>query len=74
MNEIKELIGTFGFPLLACIVMYMDSRKDKKEYNESLNSFNSTLVQFGVTLSTIDKRLDNLENQSGLKIKEVTNE
>lgn len=67
MNEIKELIGTFGFPLLACIVMYMDGRKDKKEYNESLTNFNSTLVEFGATLSTIDKRLDNLEQKGGVK-------
>lgn len=65
MNEIKELIGTFGFPLLACIVMYMDGRKDKKEYYETIQSFNSTMVKFDTTLSSIDQRLDNLEQKKG---------
>ncbi|UNY47193.1 hypothetical protein HHOHNEGG_00016 [Clostridium phage LPCPA6] len=67
MNEIKELIGTFGFPLLACIVMYMDGRKDKKEFYETIQGFNSTMVKFDTTLNSIDKRLDNLETKGGMK-------
>lgn len=70
MNEIKELIGTFGFPLLACIVMYMDGRKDKKEFYETIQNFNSGLTQFGTTLKSIDIRLNNLENRQ-LENKEV---
>ena len=61
MNEIAELIATFGFPMCACIAIYLDSRKDKEKLYEALDKFGEKMDKFDGTLQSIDKRLQDLE-------------
>ena len=57
-----DLIATLGFPMVACMVIYLDSRKDKERLYEVLDNFGDKMDKFDTTLNSIDKRLAELEN------------
>ena len=61
MEPVVELITTLGFPMLACMVIYFDSRKDKERLYEALDKFGDKMDKFDGTLQSIDKRLQDLE-------------
>lgn len=50
MNEIKDLISSVGFPVVACIFMY------KQQID-----LNKTITELSSTLKGIDTRIANLE-------------
>lgn len=58
---IVNLITTLGFPMVACIVIYMDSRKDKDRLYTALDNFGDKMDKFDLTLQSIDKRIQDLE-------------
>ena len=68
MQEVTNIITTLGFPMVACIVIYLDSRKDKERLYNTIDEFGKTLIKFGDkmdnfdnTLKSIDRRLEDLE-------------
>ena len=52
INGIVELINSVGFPIIACVFMYMQVQK-----------MNNIILELTTTLKTIDTRLDNLQDQ-----------
>lgn len=50
--------------MVACIVIYMDSRKDKDRLYTALDQFGDNMDRFDLTLKSIDKRLADLEERS----------
>ena len=64
MQEIINIITTLGFPMVACIVIYIDSRKDKDKLYQALDHFGDNMERFDDTLKSIDKRLGELEERS----------
>ena len=52
VNGIVELINSVGFPIIACVFMYMQVQK-----------LNNIILELTTTLKTIDTRLDNLQDQ-----------
>ena len=52
VNGIVELINSVGFPIIACVFMYMQVQK-----------MNNIILELTTTLKTIDTRLDNLQDQ-----------
>ena len=64
MNEIVDLISTFGFPMVLCGLFYMDSRKDKERLYKALDNFGDKMDKFDQTLQGIDHRLTELEERS----------
>ena len=61
MDEIVQLVSTIGFPMVACVYIYMDSRKDKERLYDTIDKFGDTLTKFGDTMECIDHRLERLE-------------
>ena len=61
MQEVINIITTLGFPMVACIVIYLDSRKDKDRLYTALDSFGDKMDKFDATLKSIDKRLEDVE-------------
>ena len=52
LNDIMSLINGVGFPIVACVFMYMQVQK-----------MNNIILELNTTLKTIDTRLDNLQDQ-----------
>ena len=63
MENIAELITSIGFPMVAAIVIYLDSRKDKDRLYNALDAFGDKLDKFDFTLQGIDKRLQDVEDK-----------
>ena len=52
VNDIMSLVNGVGFPIVACVFMYMHEQK-----------MNNIILELTSTLKTIDTRLDNLQDQ-----------
>ena len=52
LNDIMSLVNGVGFPIVACVFMYMQVQK-----------MNNIILELTTTLKTIDTRLDNLQDQ-----------
>ena len=52
LNEIMSLINGVGFPIVACVFMYMQVQK-----------MNNIILELTTTLKGIDTRLDSLQEQ-----------
>ena len=63
MQELINIITTLGFPMVACIIIYLDSRKDKERLYTALDNFADNMEKFDLTLKSIDKRLEDLERK-----------
>ena len=54
VNGIVELINSVGFPIIACVFMYMQVQK-----------LNSIILELSTTLKAIDSRIDNIQDEIG---------
>ena len=52
VNEISALVSSVGFPIVACIFMYIQQTK-----------LNETIRELSATLKAIDTRLDTMEEK-----------
>lgn len=52
MNELSQFISNVGFPIVACVFMYIQQR-----------DLNKTITELSSTLKGIDTRLDMLEKE-----------
>ena len=64
MEQFFDMISTFGFPMVLCVVLYMDARKDKERLYKTLDDFGVKMDNFDQTLKGIDHRLTELEERS----------
>ena len=54
INGIVELINSVGFPIIACVFMYMQVQK-----------LNNIILELSTTLKAIDSRIDNMQDEIG---------
>ena len=54
VNGIVELINSVGFPIIACVFMYMQVQK-----------LNNIILELSTTLKAIDNRIDNIQDEIG---------
>ena len=54
INGIVELINSVGFPIIACVFMYMQVQK-----------LNNIILELSTTLKAIDNRIDNIQDEIG---------
>ena len=54
INGIVELINSVGFPIIACVFMYMQVQK-----------LNNIILELSTTLKAIDSRIDNIQDVIG---------
>ena len=52
LNDIMSLVNGVGFPIVACVFMYMQVQK-----------MNNIILELTTTLKGIDTRLDSLQEQ-----------
>ena len=52
VNEISALVSSVGFPIVACVFMYIQQLK-----------LNETIRELSATLKAIDTRLDTMEEK-----------
>ena len=73
MNDIVNIISTVGFPITSCILymfyIYKDKQQTREEHlkrenklMEQLSKFNEIMNHFNDTLISLDKRIENIEN------------
>ena len=73
MNDIVNIISTVGFPIASCILymiyIYKDKQQTREEHlkredklMEQLSKFNEIMNHFNDTLISLDKRIENIEN------------
>lgn len=74
MNEIVNIVGTVGFPIVACIGVAWYVKEDKKtereenakreeRYLNTIDKFGDSLNSINNTMLAIDKRLELLERE-----------
>ena len=54
INGIVELINSVGFPIIACVFMYMQVQK-----------LNNIILELSTTLKAIDSRIDSIQDEIG---------
>ena len=54
VNGIVELINSVGFPIIACVFMYMQVQK-----------LNNIILELSTTLKAIDSRIGNIQDEIG---------
>ena len=54
LNDIMSIINGVGFPIVACVFMYMQVQK-----------MNNIILELSTTLKAIDSRIDNIQDEIG---------
>ena len=54
VDGIVDLINSVGFPIIACVFMYMQVQK-----------LNNIILELSTTLKAIDSRIDNIQDEIG---------
>ena len=73
MNDIINIISTVGFPISSCLLymgyIYKDKQQSREEnvkreekLMEQIARFNEIMIHFNNTLISLDKRIENIEN------------
>ena len=79
MNDIVNIISTVGFPITSCILymfyIYKDKQQTREEHlkrenklMEQLSKFNEIMNHFNDTLISLDKRIENIEENLKQKL------
>ena len=74
MNDLSNLIGAIGFPIVACIELWYfikstmdaqreDNREDKERMYTQLDKFGAVLSESTKTIDRLNTRLDVLEGK-----------
>lgn len=62
INAIMQLIGSFGFPIFACIFLYIQGEKEREEHHEETKKLNESIENNTVTLKLILEYFRTKEN------------
>ena len=73
VNDIVNIISTVGFPISSCVLymyyIYKDKNQSREEnlkredkLMEQISRFNEIMNHFNNTLISLDKRIENIEN------------
>lgn len=64
INAIMQLIGSFGFPIFACIFLYIQGEKEREEHHEETKKLNESIENNTVTLKLILEYFRDKENDN----------
>lgn len=67
INAIMQLIGSFGFPIFACIFLYIQGEKEREEHHEETKKLNESIENNTVTLKLILEYFRTKENTNNDK-------
>ena len=67
INAIMQLIGSFGFPIFACIFLYIQGEKEREEHHAETKKLNESIENNTVTLKLILEYFRTKENTNNDK-------
>lgn len=60
INQIIQAIGTVGFPVVMCILVYVTGQKNTKEM---VDSFKGAVKEFSEQMQKVNERLTHIEER-----------
>lgn len=60
INQIIQAIGTVGFPVVMCILVYVTGQKNTKEM---VDSFEGAVKEFSAQMQKVHERLAHIEER-----------
>lgn len=61
-NTVTSMIGTLGFPIAMCLLMWHSMEENNKMHKEEVDGLKEVINQNTIALNKINDRLDFLEN------------
>lgn len=58
ISAIANLIGSLGFPIIMCIMMYDRMNKQDEQHKEEMNAITTSLNNNTIALTTLTTKLD----------------
>lgn len=58
INEVSQLIGALGFPIVACAAMFWDNRETRKSHKEEMDAVTKALANNTLVLAELKGVLD----------------
>lgn len=56
-NEIMALIGSVGFPIVACVYMFILMNKQSENHKAEMNAMTSAINDLKIAINTLVERL-----------------
>lgn len=53
INQISQLVGSLGFPILACVFLFKFLTQTMKENTQALNALSDTIADLKATMQNI---------------------
>lgn len=60
LNSITQIIGSFGFPIFACIFLYLSNEKETQAHKEEINELKKTIDANTTALNLILEHIRNM--------------
>lgn len=58
VNSIASAIGSLGFPIVACIIMFYTNYKQQELHKEEMAKLNESLVNNTLAITKLSDKLD----------------
>lgn len=58
ISAIANLIGSLGFPIIMCLMMYDRMNKQDEQHKEEMNAITTSLNNNTIALTTLTTKLD----------------
>lgn len=62
-NAITTAIGTLGFPIVMCLLMYRQNLKESENHAQEMNTIKEALNNNTVVLQKLTDKLDGIKNE-----------
>lgn len=59
VNTVMTLVGSLGFPIVACIAIYLQNNKESERHENEMKAITEALNNNTVALSKLTERMGN---------------
>lgn len=61
-NAISTLVGSLGFPIVMCILLFWYMREQLADHKEETNALKDAINELKLAITTLTERLDKHDN------------
>lgn len=58
VTQISSLIGSLGFPIVMCILLFSYMKEQNEQHQEETNALKDAINELKVAITTLTERLD----------------